>query len=117
MKQTAVEWLENKLKTYCLLTISIRNDFDKAKQMEKEQIMEAHYAPKYGCFSEQYYTSTYESKGITLQNNPQSKVITELSDEEIERISASYCLSAFNDKVFDAFIAGAKWYREQFKNR
>jgi hypothetical protein len=30
-----------------------------AKQMEKEQIMDAHYAPKYGCFNEEYYKETY----------------------------------------------------------
>ena len=27
--------------------------------MEEEQIMEAHYAPKYGCFSQQYYKETF----------------------------------------------------------
>jgi hypothetical protein len=32
---------------------------NQAKEMEKEQIMEAHYAPKYGCFSEDYYEQTY----------------------------------------------------------
>jgi hypothetical protein len=30
-----------------------------AQQMEKEQIMDAHYAPKYGCFNEEYYKETY----------------------------------------------------------
>jgi len=30
-----------------------------AKAMHKEEIMEAHYAPKYGCFSEQYYNETF----------------------------------------------------------
>jgi hypothetical protein len=29
------------------------------QEIEKEQIMEAHYAHKYGCFSEQYYEQTY----------------------------------------------------------
>ena len=33
--------------------------FEQAKQMEEEQIMEAHYAPKYGCFSQQYYKETF----------------------------------------------------------
>jgi hypothetical protein len=32
---------------------------NQAKEIEKEQIMEAHYAPKYGCFSEDYYEQTY----------------------------------------------------------
>jgi hypothetical protein len=39
-QQTAVEWLEAKLKTYCLLTISIKEDFEQAKAMEKEQMIE-----------------------------------------------------------------------------
>jgi hypothetical protein len=30
-----------------------------AKEMEKKQIMQAHYAPKYGCFTEDYYELTY----------------------------------------------------------
>jgi len=28
-------------------------------KVEEEQIMEAHYAPKYGCFSEDFYNETY----------------------------------------------------------
>jgi hypothetical protein len=32
---------------------------NQAKEIEKQQIMEAHYAPKYGCFSEDYYEQTY----------------------------------------------------------
>ena len=68
-KQTAVEWLVNYLKKskhwYRLIdevhqnsTIN-RDVIEQAKQIEKEQIMEAHYAPKYGCFSEKYYDETY----------------------------------------------------------
>ena len=55
-KQTAVEWLVSQQKHnqfFDIETIEI------AKEMEKEQIMEAHYAPKYGCFSEDYYEQTY----------------------------------------------------------
>ena len=29
---------------------------------EKEVIMTAHYAPKYGCFSENYYNETFNTK-------------------------------------------------------
>ena len=32
---------------------------NQAKEIEKQQIMEAHYAPKYGCFTEEYYEQTY----------------------------------------------------------
>jgi hypothetical protein len=43
-------------KQFVMLEIKLHSE---AKEMEKEQIMEAHYAPKYGCFSEQYYNETY----------------------------------------------------------
>ncbi len=53
MKQTAVEWLENQLKTskyfYKVMediqsrsTIAQSNIFEQAKEMEKQQIIEAH---------------------------------------------------------------------------
>jgi hypothetical protein len=64
-KQTAVEWFKKELEDYGSNShLSLDwNTFDElcqqAKEMEKEQIMEAHYAPKYGCFSEDYYEQTY----------------------------------------------------------
>ena len=58
-KQTAVEWLfhtlwdepKDKLTWYAILK--------EAKELHKEEIMEAHFAPKYGCFNEQYYNETF----------------------------------------------------------
>jgi HEPN domain-containing protein len=74
MKQTAVEWLHNQLH----LNISLYQDewqiieglMDQAKEMEKEQIMDAHeegfYSPPFRMSrrreAEQYYNETYESK-------------------------------------------------------
>jgi fumarate reductase subunit C len=65
-KQTAVQILVNSL---IKLGYLHSNEFgqspkvieliNQAKEMEKEQIMEAHYAPKYGCFTEDYYEQTY----------------------------------------------------------
>ena len=62
-QQTALDWYWDKIKSHfehdgdlletATFTLAI------AKQKEMEQIMEAHYAPKYGCFSEQYYNETY----------------------------------------------------------
>ncbi len=37
----------------------VRELINQAQEIYKEQIMEAHYAPKYGCFSEHYYEQTY----------------------------------------------------------
>ena len=77
MKQTAVEWIEEKLKEN-LKHIVINNDyvlmesiFLQAKQMEKEQIVDAFGV---GCqvestrligyqdMAEQYYNETYKSQ-------------------------------------------------------
>jgi hypothetical protein len=65
-KQTAVQWLIHNIvedQTIKAKSMSEWIDiFKQAKQMEKEQIMDAHYAPKYGCFNKDYYQQTYESK-------------------------------------------------------
>ena len=71
-KQTSVDWLIEQLKEYDFADIKNSENYiikipawiltekqEKAKEMEKEQIMEAHYAPKYGCFSEKYYEETF----------------------------------------------------------
>lgn len=66
MKQTAVEWLFNNLKSHFEhdgdLLEAVQMSFQQAKEIEKEQIMEAHYAPKYGCFSQDYYDETFNTK-------------------------------------------------------
>jgi sulfatase maturation enzyme AslB (radical SAM superfamily) len=74
MKQTAVEWLVKKMKTYNM-TVSVHNtshenvmDFykaiDKAKEMEKEQIKDAWYDGwiEVGDNSEHYYNETFKSE-------------------------------------------------------
>jgi hypothetical protein len=72
MKQTAVEWLSDNLWVleeqitnkeitlgqYAVTRVTL---VEQAKEMEKEQIMEAHYAPKYGCFSDDYYNKTFNT--------------------------------------------------------
>ena len=60
MKQTAVEWLYERLQTEPYLTLY---DFQQAKQMEKEQIVKAFDD---GCEDEnrigiEYYQETYEN--------------------------------------------------------
>jgi ABC-type uncharacterized transport system substrate-binding protein len=65
-QQTAVEWQFDQLSSENLLGIftheqmtRVMEILEQAKEMEKEQIMQAHYAPKYGCFTEDYYEQTY----------------------------------------------------------
>ena len=42
-----------------LLAFACLADWNKAKAMHKEEIEQAHFAPKYGCFNEQYYNETF----------------------------------------------------------
>jgi hypothetical protein len=90
-------------------------------------------------------TETYGSQNIALQNQSESKVITELSDEEIkpkhkvgkfiveaikEKIARTSPQTEISDEEIEkcvgdgmhdfykgGFIEGAKWYREQLKSR
>ena len=77
MKQTAVEWLVEKMKTYNM-TVSVHNtshenvmDFykaiEQAKEMEKEQIIEALMTSEvellaWGISAQQYYNKTFKSE-------------------------------------------------------
>ena len=70
MKQTAVEWLADKMLTEHHSTIEWDKIVDQAKEMEKEQIIDAYYQigkdHQDMIFpieknAEQYYTETYES--------------------------------------------------------
>lgn len=59
---TAVELLEKKLKTYLSWSSFLEEDFEQAKQMEKEQIMKAYHDDNFPCShygAEQYYNETY----------------------------------------------------------
>lgn len=56
-KQSSIEWLIDNL--YLKDSLKWEEIMEQAKAMHKKEIMEAHYAPKYGCFSEQYYDKTF----------------------------------------------------------
>lgn len=73
MKQTAVEWLENQIKNskyfYKLMedinsrsTIAKSNIFEQAKEMEKEQIIEAYSNGDDNISAQQYYNETFKSE-------------------------------------------------------
>ena len=60
MKQTAVEWLEEQMKTWGDLPRWMRDDIvNKAKEMEKEQIIEA-YNNGENRSAELYYNETFK---------------------------------------------------------
>jgi hypothetical protein len=68
-KQTAVEWLVEKIKLkYDIDFYHIKNDINQAKEMEKQQIIDARvtaplintpFESDYKKESEQYYTENY----------------------------------------------------------
>lgn len=78
MKQTAVEWLEDKIQSKQTAVEWLVNQYiekltitpvmiEQAKQMEKEQIIDAHYQGYRNNIgttevSEQYYSETYKNK-------------------------------------------------------
>jgi hypothetical protein len=66
MKQTAVEWLYERLERMIprteLYNIDKKHYLEQAKEMEKEQIMNAYKADLHPCSdedAEQYYNETY----------------------------------------------------------
>lgn len=69
MKQTAVEWLEE----IAMNGFITPEDFEKAKEMEKEQIMDAAYFGHLkgwvdcgveNSFGEEYYKETFKSEEL-----------------------------------------------------
>ena len=60
MKQTAVEWLEQRL--FDKFGEFTKGDIDQAKEMEKEQIKEAYCMGDDNIGAEQYYNETFKSK-------------------------------------------------------
>ena len=61
---SAVEWLENEFQEMCKDFGGLHTDFierfEQANEMEKEQIIDAHYAEEQD--GEQYYNKTFKSE-------------------------------------------------------
>ena len=91
-QQTAVEWLEQKLKDRYSL-IHSQPLFEQAKQMEKEQLENARPQIISNC------------------------VIKEISDDEIEKAAWDYEIKEIGDGYNHHFVEGARWYREQLRNK
>jgi hypothetical protein len=139
---TAVEWLVNEIQSFGIDTKFINNGIEQAKEMHKQEIIDAcdsnftYGNNDYPTLGEQYYTSTYGSKGsdVTKEESLVEKMIphqlkynldmmeklsstssqTEISDEEIENVAWEVYVT---DTARFSFLAGAKWYREQLKQR
>jgi hypothetical protein len=64
-KQSSVRWILEELEKFELGTSEFYSKtaiINHADRMHKEEIEEAHFAPKYGCFSEQYYNETFKQQ-------------------------------------------------------
>ena len=96
---------------------------NKAKQIEKEQIMNAYNVGNPYKTAEQYYNETYGSKGSDEFEKTNSQrfdefmqLVTssqiEISDEKIENVAWEKYIG---DSARLGFIEGAKWYREKLK--
>ena len=122
--QTAVEWLLEKLENYDSDIPYYNSEaIIEAKEMEKQQIIDAAERWKGTDFAEKYYAETYGSKGsdeypllegtMNLCNDIISSQ-TEISDEEIEN-EAEKITNIGNRREY--WKQGIKWYREQLKSR
>ena len=132
---TAVEFIREKLfcEEYWFEKLTFEQIIEQAKEMEKQQIIDAFWCgDNTDCiseqnskeFAEQYYTSTYGSKGsdeiskvaentsfaTSSQTEISDKVLFEQAILAMEEMYGSGC-----DAEIDAYFRGAVWYREQLK--
>ena len=127
MTQTAVEWLIKELNLE-----GYDHTIQQAKEMEKQQIIDAHDMGYIDggnhkkVTAEMYYNETYGSKGsdetlkeyhIVDTNEMVELPQQEISDEEIEKAARDYDNSVIYGPPLLHFEQGAFWHREQIKNR
>ena len=134
--QTAVNWMiEELIKKH---VGKVGNEyveiFEKAKEMEKQQMLDAFEEGSsdgfYGWGSsnkEQYYNETYGSKGSDEEKTNSQRFDefmqlvtssqTEISDEMIEKAARDYDDAVIYGPPLLHFEQGAFWYREQLKSR
>jgi len=155
--QTSTEWLFQKLWDTPKDKFTWYAILEQAKEMEKQQIIDAAERWKGTDFAEKYYAETYGSKGSDNHIVDTNEMVedtykvweccgmeecickgsdeektnsqrfdefmqlvtssqTEISDKEIEK--ASYTFWEFKEHTASsAWKLGAKWYREQLKQR
>ena len=64
MKQSSIEWLVDEINIHLNFDqrLYLKELLEQAKAMHEEEVMDAHYAPKYGCFSKDYYNETFNAE-------------------------------------------------------
>jgi hypothetical protein len=128
MGQTSVKWLIEQLYNHeyhidVLDVATINGYFDKAKEMHRQEIIDAHISgyDSSGGSAENYYNFYYGSKGsddtsfqTELSKLAKNTSFDNISDEEIENVAWE---KYTGDSAKLGFIEGVKWYREQLKNK
>jgi len=130
-KQTAVEWFIDKLNDLEFDLRLIPNHIEKAKAMEKEQLLDMgnQFAIIGEDSPEQYYNKTFVSKGSdeleqvvndydddpTWIDDEVELPQQEISDEEIIKLANEHIL--YNDSKRQWVIEGMKLYKKQLKNK
>ena len=128
MKQTSVEWLENELKKLPL--VNVIDVFKQAKEMEKQQIIDAAERWKGTDFAEKYYAETYGSKGsdelskVAENTSFDTSSPTEISDEEFDALLKQVIevqnLAMYSDISEDyrqGYLDGIKWLYSKLKQK
>jgi len=128
---TSIEWLGYELNTKLFYNISselweeVNTIFDKAKEMHKQEIIDAYKVGNndYANFNyvatsgDDYYYVTFVSKGSdnTLKDYHivEPNEMVEISDEEIEKAAAHHEPMVTRR----AWVSACKWYREQLKKK
>ena len=60
--KTAIEWLFENVHIIPKFKLSVQDTIDKAKQMEKEQMLKSSISGSKGNSFEEYYNQTYNNK-------------------------------------------------------
>ena len=139
---TSIEWLIEQFKDYDFLLSLHQFDIEQAKEMHKQEIIDAYNNGDLRS-ADLYYQETFVSKGSDEHISDISKMvefpqqektlsdkwkeyqdwlneIPEISDEEIKKGAIDYLIhikEEFTDLAITSFITGCVWYREQLKSK
>lgn len=119
MKQSAVEWLEDCFNRYGAV---LKSDFIKAKEMEKQQIIDARVtAPllntcskdEYIIEAEQYYKETFKNKEEPIQE------ILENLENQLKKVIKEHTIDVNEDTYWRGVKIGLETAIEviKFKNK
>jgi hypothetical protein len=88
--QTAVEWLLENIHIIPKFKLSVQDTIDKAKQMEKEQIIEAYCEGDNDISAESYYNETFKyakiEHAIIEWSNDNTKTAGELTRQILKLV-------------------------------